>query len=157
MLRIDILQACRLYPLYVDHNPPTRWPKMILEFVFRSNFCFFNLFLNFQFSRTNHCCDLTSLPPPPYFHECVRALIKVVSAANDFWNVIPDFIGDGIGDQEEIMTAICDGIGQVVDGTDCDGDAADTVEVHIKKTDVLQLRLLILESVFMFSSKNVFD
>lgn len=57
----------------------------------------------------------------------------MVSAGNDFWNVIPDFIGDGIGDQEEIMTAICEGIGQEVDGTDCDGDADYTIEVHKNK------------------------
>lgn len=43
--------------------------------------------------------------------------------------MVPDYIGDGKGDQEEIMTAICDGIGQGFDGTDCDGVVTGTAEV----------------------------
>eukprot|EP00904_Undaria_pinnatifida_P002876 jgi/Undpi1/1258/HiC_scaffold_109.g14172.m1 len=47
----------------------------------------------------------------------------VVSTTLEGWYVIPDYIGDGSGDQEEIMEAICDGIGESFDGTDCDGVA----------------------------------
>ena len=45
------------------------------------------------------------------------------------WDLIPDYIGDGSGDQEEIMQAICDGIGEGFDGTDCDGVATGNDEV----------------------------
>lgn len=47
--------------------------------------------------------------------------VQVVSATNERWDVIPDYIGDGIGDQGEIMEAICAAIGQGVNGIDCDG------------------------------------
>ena len=47
----------------------------------------------------------------------------MVSTTLEGWYVIPDYIGDGNGDQQEIMEAICDGIGESFDGTDCDGVA----------------------------------
>ena len=53
----------------------------------------------------------------------MRRAAKVVSTTIEAWYAIPDYIGDGIGDQEEIMQAICDGIGEGFDGTDCDGVA----------------------------------
>lgn len=45
------------------------------------------------------------------------------------WNVVPDYIGDGSGDHKAIMMAICDGIGEGFDGTDCDGVVTGTPEV----------------------------
>ena len=49
------------------------------------------------------------------------------------WDLIPDYIGDGSGDQEEIMQAICDGIGEGFDGTDCDGVATGLSLIHISE------------------------
>lgn len=48
------------------------------------------------------------------------------------WFAIPNYIGDGNGDQEEIMKAICDGIGEGYDGTDCDGVATGKDKVNNK-------------------------
>lgn len=45
------------------------------------------------------------------------------------WFVVPDYIGDGSGDQEEIMQAICHGIGEGFDGTDCNGVATGNDQV----------------------------
>lgn len=42
------------------------------------------------------------------------------------WGVLPDIIGDGAAEQEEIMTAICETKGATFDGTDCVGDLDDT-------------------------------
>lgn len=49
------------------------------------------------------------------------------------WNVIPDIIVDGVSDQEDIMTAICETKGATFDGTDCVGELDDsTVFVSAK-------------------------
>ena len=53
----------------------------------------------------------------------------MVSTTIEAWYAIPDYIGDGIGDQMEIMQAICDAIGEGFDGTDCDGVATGNDEV----------------------------
>eukprot|EP00904_Undaria_pinnatifida_P006174 jgi/Undpi1/2687/HiC_scaffold_14.g06065.m1 len=47
----------------------------------------------------------------------------VMSTTIEEWNCVPDYIGAGSGDQYEIMQAICAGIGEGFDGTDCDGVA----------------------------------
>lgn len=52
-----------------------------------------------------------------------------MSTTIEEWDVVPDYIGDGSGDQEEIMQAICDGIGEGFDGADCDGVATGNDEV----------------------------
>lgn len=47
----------------------------------------------------------------------------------DSWGVIPDLIGDGTSDQEEIMTAICKGAGEGFGGVTCDGVVSGTPQV----------------------------
>ena len=51
----------------------------------------------------------------------------MVSTAMTAWNVVPDIIGDGVSDQMEIMTAICETKGATFDGTDCVGELNDSV------------------------------
>ena len=53
-----------------------------------------------------------------------------MSTTSELWGVVPDYIGDGSGDQKEIMEAICRGIGESFDGTDCDGVATGNEEVN---------------------------
>lgn len=48
------------------------------------------------------------------------------------WNVIPDIIGDGASEQEEIMTAICETKGATFDGADCVGELDDSI-VYVSK------------------------
>lgn len=55
--------------------------------------------------------------------------ISVASTRIMSWRGVPDYIADGNGDQEEIMMAICDGIGEGFDGTDCDGVATGEEQV----------------------------
>lgn len=51
------------------------------------------------------------------------------------WAVLPDIIADGVSDQEEIMTAICETKGAAYDGTDCVGELDDSpVFVSTKRT-----------------------
>ena len=51
------------------------------------------------------------------------------------WNVIPDIIADGVSDQEDVMTAICETKGGTFDGTDCVGELDDsTVFVSARRT-----------------------
>lgn len=51
-----------------------------------------------------------------------------VAATTQFeWNVIPDIIGDGVSEQQEIMTAICENKGSTFDGTDCVGELDDSL------------------------------
>lgn len=38
------------------------------------------------------------------------------------WSASPDIIGDGVSEQLEIMTAICEAKGAAFDGTDCVGE-----------------------------------
>lgn len=52
----------------------------------------------------------------------------MVTTTIEEWGVVPDYIGDGSGDQEEIMMAICDSIGEGYDGMDCDGVVTGTPE-----------------------------
>lgn len=61
--------------------------------------------------------------------ECSGRNEKVVSTTIEEWFVVPDYVGDSSGDQEEIMQAICDGIGEGFDGTDCDGIATGNAQV----------------------------
>ena len=49
------------------------------------------------------------------------------------WRVIPDVIGDGVSDQQEIMAAICEAKGAGFDGTDCVGDLNDST-VYVSPT-----------------------
>eukprot|EP00904_Undaria_pinnatifida_P008263 jgi/Undpi1/4567/HiC_scaffold_18.g07921.m1 len=44
--------------------------------------------------------------------------------------VVPDITGDGVSEQQEIMTAICETKGGTFDGTDCVGELDDSI-VHI--------------------------
>lgn len=54
------------------------------------------------------------------------------------WGVITDIIGDGVSEQEEIMTAICETKGATFDGTDCVGELDDsTVHVRTKQPTIL--------------------
>lgn len=39
-----------------------------------------------------------------------------------YWFGIPDIIGDGVSEQEEIMTAICEAKGATFNGVDCVGE-----------------------------------
>lgn len=55
-----------------------------------------------------------------------------MSTTIEEWSIVPDYIGDGSGDQQDIMTAICDAIGEGYDGTDCDGVVTGTPEVSVK-------------------------
>ena len=55
------------------------------------------------------------------------------------WDRFPDIIGDGVSEQEEIMTAICETKGATFDGTDCVGELDDST-VHV--SDRRQLGLL---------------
>eukprot|EP00904_Undaria_pinnatifida_P008254 jgi/Undpi1/4559/HiC_scaffold_18.g07913.m1 len=57
---------------------------------------------------------------------------EMVSTAIGEWQIVPDIIADGVSDQEEIMTAICETKGAAFDGTDCNGELDDsTVTVHM--------------------------
>lgn len=51
---------------------------------------------------------------------------QMVSTNIADWDVIPDIIADGVSDQEEIMTAICETKGATFDGTDCVGELDDS-------------------------------
>lgn len=46
----------------------------------------------------------------------------MVTTTQRYWSGIPDIIGDGVSEQEEIMTAICEAKGATFDGTDCVGE-----------------------------------
>lgn len=50
----------------------------------------------------------------------------MVTTTMNTWRVLPDIIGDGEAEQEEIMTTICETKGATFDGTDCVGDLDDT-------------------------------
>lgn len=55
----------------------------------------------------------------------------MVSTTMTAWNLVPDIIGDGVSEQIEIMTAICETKGATFDGTDCVGELNDsTVQVR---------------------------
>lgn len=56
-------------------------------------------------------------------------LLQVASTMIDSWGVIPDYIGDGTSDQEELMTAICAGAGEGFGGVTCDGVVSGTSQV----------------------------
>ncbi|CAM9212730.1 unnamed protein product, partial [Laminaria digitata] len=56
---------------------------------------------------------------------------NMVTTTMPEWGLIADIIGDGVSEQEEIMTAICETKGATFDGTDCVGELDDTI-VHIK-------------------------
>ena len=43
------------------------------------------------------------------------------------WGIIPDIIGDGVSEQQEIMTAICENKGSTFDGMDCVGELDDSL------------------------------
>ena len=43
------------------------------------------------------------------------------------WGIIPDIIGDGVSEQQEIMTAICENKGSTFDGIDCVGELDDSL------------------------------
>ena len=49
------------------------------------------------------------------------------------WNILPDIIGDGVSDQKDIMTAICETKGATYDGVDCVGELNDA-SVHVSWT-----------------------
>eukprot|EP00904_Undaria_pinnatifida_P008259 jgi/Undpi1/4563/HiC_scaffold_18.g07917.m1 len=69
-----------------------------------------------------------SVKGPGYFN--------MVTTAMPEWARIPDIIGDGVSDQEDIMTAICETKGATFDGTDCVGELDDTiVYITLKKGD----------------------
>lgn len=50
----------------------------------------------------------------------------MVTTTTSIWELIPDIIGDGVSDQEEIMMAICEAKGAAFDGTDCVGELNDS-------------------------------
>lgn len=57
------------------------------------------------------------------------------------WGIIPDIIGDGVSEQEEIMTVICETKGAQFDGTDCVGELDDsTVHVSTQRPNIYQNR-----------------
>lgn len=49
-----------------------------------------------------------------------------MSSAIATWDVIPDVYCDGVSDQEEVMTIICNGKGATYDGVDCVGELDDS-------------------------------
>ena len=53
-------------------------------------------------------------------------LKQMVTTTMTEWGMIPDIIGDGVSEQEEIMTAICETKGATFDGTDCVGELDDS-------------------------------
>ncbi|CAN0009638.1 unnamed protein product [Ectocarpus sp. 12 AP-2014] len=55
---------------------------------------------------------------------------EVVTTTMTVWRVVPDIIGDGVSEQEEIMAAICETKGAAFDGTDCVGELDDS-SVHV--------------------------
>ena len=71
---------------------------------------------------------------------------QIVSTTLLEWRVIPDIIGDGVSEQVEIMTAICETKGATFDGTDCVGELDDST-VHVSKQhDTTLLAMSILHS-----------
>ncbi|CAM9220801.1 unnamed protein product [Pylaiella littoralis] len=52
--------------------------------------------------------------------------LNMVTTTTSIWELIPDIIGDGVSDQEEIMMAICEAKGAAFDGTDCVGELNDS-------------------------------
>lgn len=82
-----------------------------------------------QLFNTWHACLYSGhIPFSP--RQCIaRSTVQVVSTTIEEWNVVPDYIGNGSGDQQEIMTAICDSIKEGFDGWDCDGVATGSPEV----------------------------
>lgn len=50
----------------------------------------------------------------------------MVTTTMTAWGVIPHIIGDGVSEQDEIMTAICETKGSTYDGTDCAGELDDS-------------------------------
>lgn len=57
---------------------------------------------------------------------------QMVSTTLPEWGIIPDIIGDGVSEQETIMTVICETKGARFDGADCVGDL-DNSTVHVSK------------------------
>ena len=57
--------------------------------------------------------------------------MQVASTMIESWSVIPDYIGDGNSDQEELMTAICKGAGEGFGGVTCDGVVSGTPQVGV--------------------------
>eukprot|EP00904_Undaria_pinnatifida_P008260 jgi/Undpi1/4564/HiC_scaffold_18.g07918.m1 len=55
---------------------------------------------------------------------------SMVTTTMTGWNILPDIIGDGVSDQKDIMTAICETKGATYDGVDCVGELNDA-SVHI--------------------------
>ncbi|CAN0223077.1 unnamed protein product, partial [Pylaiella littoralis] len=57
-----------------------------------------------------------------YGTEAYDTYLSMVTTTQRYWSGIPDIIGDGVSEQEEIMTAICEAKGATFDGTDCVGE-----------------------------------
>lgn len=77
--------------------------------------------------------DMTYIAPKQVPVLARSALVRVyaeiqqmVSTNTEHWDVIPDIIADGVSDQEDIMTAICETKGATFDGTDCVGELDDS-------------------------------
>ena len=77
--------------------------------------------------------DVTYIAPKPVPVLARSALVRVyteiqqmVSTNTEHWDVIPDIIADGVSDQEDVMTAICETKGATFDGTDCVGELDDS-------------------------------
>lgn len=56
-------------------------------------------------------------------------MLQVVTTTIEEWDVVPDYIGNAQGDQEELQMAICEAAGLDFDGADCDGDSSGSSEV----------------------------
>lgn len=67
----------------------------------------------------------------------------MVTTTMNAWRVIPDIIGDGVSEQHEIMTAICETKGATYDGTDCAGELDDST-VHVSIHSALHQLLCIV-------------
>lgn len=59
---------------------------------------------------------------------------------------MPDIIGDGVSEQFEIMTAICETKGAAFDGTDCVGDLDDST-VHVSLSVIVVFVVVALVAV----------
>ena len=67
------------------------------------------------------------------------------------WNRVPDIIGDGVSEQEEIMTAICETKGTTYDGVDCVGELNDaTVYVSAFPTRAKINKTLLSRFLFLY-------
>lgn len=85
----------------------------------------------------------------------------MVTTTSSVWGVLPDIIGTGAAEQQQIMTIICEAKGAAFDGTDCVGELNDSSVVvrvesagcrqeghlaHVSTNRMLSLVLILLRA-----------